>query len=89
MPLGWVRDTAASAKETRNRAVPDLIDLGRYGDGEGVAMSPNLLWIIAVIVAIIGAIVLISGSIVWGIVLLIVAALIGPGGDSIFRGRTR
>jgi hypothetical protein len=52
-------------------------------------MSPNLLWIIAVIVAIIGVIVLFSGSILWGIVLLIVAALIGPGGYSIFRGRTR
>jgi hypothetical protein len=57
--------------------------------GGGVVMSPNLLWIIAVIVAIIGIIVLISGSIVWGIVLLIVAALIGPGGYSIFRGRMR
>ena len=52
-------------------------------------MSPNLLWIIAVIVAIIGIIVLISGSIIWGIVLLIVAALIGPGGYSIFRRRMR
>ena len=47
-------------------------------------MSPNLLWVIAVIVTIIGIIVLISGSIIWGIVLLIVAALIGPGGYSIF-----
>jgi hypothetical protein len=52
-------------------------------------MSASLLWIIAVVVAIIGVIVLISGSILWGIVLLIVAALIGPGGYSIFRGRTR
>jgi hypothetical protein len=49
-------------------------------------MSANLLWIMAVIVAIIGIIVLISGSIIWGIILLIVAALIGPGGYSIFRG---
>ena len=52
-------------------------------------MSASLLWIIAVVVAIIGVIVLINGSILWGIVLLIVAALIGPGGYSIFRGRTR
>lgn len=55
----------------------------------GVVMSPNVLWIIAVIVAIIGIIVLISGSIIWGIVLLVLAALIGPGGYSIFRGRMR
>ena len=52
-------------------------------------MSPSLLWIIAVVVAVIGVIVLISGSIIWGILLLILAALIGPGGYSIFRGRTR
>ena len=52
-------------------------------------MSASLLWIIAVVVAVIGVIVLISGSILWGILLLIVAALIGPGGYSIFRGRTR
>ena len=52
-------------------------------------MSPNLLWLIAVIVAVIGVVVLISGSILWGIILLIVAALIGPGGYSVFRGRMR
>ena len=58
--------------------------------GGGVSCRPSrLLRIIAVIVAVIGIIVLISGSIIWGIVLLIVAALIGPGGYSIFRGRTR
>jgi hypothetical protein len=51
-------------------------------------MSATLLWIVAIIVAIIGIIVLISGSIIWGIILLIVAALIGPGGYSIFRGRS-
>ena len=52
-------------------------------------MSPNLLWLIAVIVAVIGVVVLISGSILWGILLLIAAALIGPGGYSVFRGRMR
>jgi hypothetical protein len=52
-------------------------------------MSANVLWIIAVVVAIIGIIVLISGSVLWGILLLIVAALIGPGGYSVFRSRTR
>ncbi len=52
-------------------------------------MPASLLWIIAVIVAIIGIIVLVSGSILWGIVLLIAACLIGPGGYSVFRTRTR
>jgi hypothetical protein len=47
-----------------------------------------LLWIGAVIIAIFGIIALLNGSILWGILLLVVAALIGPGGYSIFnRGR--
>jgi len=51
-------------------------------------VSPTLLWIIAVVIAVVGVITLISGSVLWGIVLLIVAALVGPGGYSIFRGRS-
>ena len=51
-------------------------------------MSATVLWIIAAIIAVIGIIVLISGSILWGIVLLVVACLIGPGGYSIFRRRS-
>lgn len=50
-------------------------------------MNAQLLWIIAVVVAVIGVIVLISGSVLWGIILLILAALIGPGGYSIFNRR--
>ena len=33
-------------------------------------MPANLLWVIAVVIAIIGVIVLISGSVLWGIILL-------------------
>ena len=51
----------------------------------GVEMSANVLWIIAVLIAIIGVIVLISGSVLWGIILLVLAALVGPGGYSIFN----
>ena len=50
-------------------------------------LSGTALWVIAAIVAVIGIIVLISGSAVWGIVLLIAAALIGPGGYTLFRRR--
>jgi hypothetical protein len=52
-------------------------------------MSPTLLWIVAAIIAVVGIITLISGSILWGIILLIIAALVGPGGYSIFRTRLR
>ena len=53
-----------------------------------VNMSARLLWIIAAVIAVVGLITLFSGSIVWGIVLLIVAALVGPGGYSIFQRRS-
>ena len=51
-------------------------------------MSPTVLFIIAAVIAVVGLIVLFSGSVIWGIILLIVAALIGPGGYSIFRRRS-
>jgi hypothetical protein len=47
----------------------------------------TVLWVLAVVLAIVGVIVLIQGQIIFGIVLLIVAALIGPGGYSLFRTR--
>ena len=50
-------------------------------------MSNSVLWIIAAVIAVIGVIVLISGSVLWGIILLIVAALVGPGGYSVLRRR--
>lgn len=46
-----------------------------------------LLPIIAFIIAIVGLVQLIEGQILFGIVLLVLACLIGPGGYSIFRGR--
>jgi len=51
-------------------------------------MSGTVLWIIAAVIAVVGIVLLFSGSIVWGIVLLIVAALVGPGGYSIFQRRS-
>lgn len=44
-----------------------------------------LLFILAAIIAIFGIIRLLSGDILFGIVLLIVAVLVGPGGYSIFQ----
>jgi len=48
-----------------------------------------ILWIIAAIIGIIGVVKLLSGDIIFGIVLIVVACLIGPGGYSIFKGRSR
>lgn len=50
-------------------------------------MNATVLWIIAVIIAIIGVVQLLQGQIILGIVLLVAAALVGPGGYSVFRSR--
>ena len=44
----------------------------------------TLLWIIAAILVIAGIFALLRRQILWGIVLIIVGLLVGPGGVSIF-----
>ena len=43
-----------------------------------------ILWILAVILVVSGIISLFRGQILWGVVLIIVGLLVGPGGVSIF-----
>jgi len=43
-----------------------------------------ILWILAVILVVAGIVGLIRGEVLWGIVLIIVGLLVGPGGVSIF-----
>ena len=45
-----------------------------------------ILWLAAVVLAIAGIVALVSGSILWGIILLVAACAVGPGGWSIFKG---
>jgi len=44
-----------------------------------------LLWIAAVILVIAGIVTLIGGSVLWGIVLIVVGLAVGPGGWSVFN----
>ncbi|HTE73006.1 MAG TPA: GPGG-motif small membrane protein [Actinomycetes bacterium] len=44
-----------------------------------------LLWILAVLIGIWGVVTLIRGQVLLGIILIIVAFLVGPGGVSIFN----
>jgi hypothetical protein len=44
----------------------------------------TLLWIIAVIIGIAGVVALLRRQILWGVILIVVAFLVGPGGYSIF-----
>ena len=48
-----------------------------------------LLWILAVILVVAGVIQLLQGQLLFGVVLIVVGLLVGPGGVSIFKGRTR
>jgi hypothetical protein len=43
-----------------------------------------ILWIIAAVLVIAGIVSIIRGAILWGIILIIVGLLVGPGGVSIF-----
>jgi hypothetical protein len=43
-----------------------------------------LLWILAVILVVAGIVSIFRGAILWGVVLIIVGLLVGPGGVSIF-----
>ena len=44
----------------------------------------TLLWILAVVLVIAGIVSIFRGQLLWGIVLIIVGLLVGPGGVSIF-----
>ena len=46
----------------------------------------TLLWILAVVLVIAGIVSLLRGQILWGVVLIIVGLLVGPGGVSVFTG---
>jgi hypothetical protein len=50
----------------------------------GRELMAFLLWIIAVILVISGIVTIVRGALLWGIVLIIVGLLVGPGGVSIF-----
>lgn len=47
----------------------------------------TILWLAAVLLVIAGVFQLVQGAVLFGIVLIVVGLLIGPGGVSIFNGR--
>ena len=50
-------------------------------------MNATILWLIAAVLVIAGIVQLVQGQILFGILLIIVGALVGPGGVSVFRTR--
>lgn len=43
-----------------------------------------ILWILAVILVVSGIVSLVRGQVLWGVVLVVVGLLVGPGGVSVF-----
>jgi hypothetical protein len=58
------------------------LDSQRIGDSTGMLF---LLWIIAVVLVVAGIVNIVRGSLLFGIVLIVVGLLVGPGGVSIFN----
>ena len=54
------------------------------GTGHSRAMA-TLLWILAVILVVAGIFAIVRRQLLWGIVLIVVGLLVGPGGVSIFN----
>jgi hypothetical protein len=52
-------------------------------------MSATLLWIIAAVLVVVGIVQLLQGQILFGALLIVLGCLVGPGGYSLFRGRSR
>ena len=46
-----------------------------------------ILWLIAVVLVVSGIVALVRSQVLWGIVLIIVGLLVGPGGVSIFSNK--
>ena len=44
----------------------------------------TLLWILAVVLVIAGVVALVRRQVLWGVVLIVVGLLVGPGGVSLF-----
>jgi hypothetical protein len=55
-----------------------------YATGYTAAMA-TLLWILAVILVVAGIFAILRRQLLWGIVLIVVGLLVGPGGVSIFH----
>lgn len=43
-----------------------------------------ILWLAAVVLVVLGIVRLVRGDVLWGVVLIVVGLLVGPGGVSIF-----
>ena len=52
-------------------------------------MNATVLWLIAVVLGIVGVVQLLQGQVLFGILLIVGAFLVGPGGYSLFGRRAQ
>lgn len=73
--------TSLRGRDTKQRPEggPD-VELDRYDERCG-----DPLWIFAAVIVIVGIIALFRGSVIAGIVLIVIGCPVGPGGVSIFK----
>ncbi|MCX6522603.1 MAG: GPGG-motif small membrane protein [Actinobacteria bacterium] len=50
-------------------------------------MNATILWVLAAILVVVGIVQLLQGQVILGVVLIIAACLVGPGGYSMFSRR--
>ncbi len=50
-------------------------------------MRNTILWVIAAILVIVGIVQLFQGQIIFGVVLIVIGCIVGPGGYSLFAKR--
>jgi hypothetical protein len=79
------QDATTRQNEAGRARRPAPIDtcLPRHHEGKLQVMA-TLLWILAVVLVVSGIVALLRSQVLWGIVLIIVGLLVGPGGVSIF-----
>lgn len=56
--------------------------LAQNGGNEGA--TDTILWIIAAVLVVAGVVSIVRGGLLWGIVLIVLGLLVGPGGVSLF-----
>jgi len=74
--------TGALGAPRRN---PMLLQIGSAMLAADNGSLHTILWIIAAVLVIAGIVTIFRGAVLWGIVLIVVGLLVGPGGVSIFN----
>ena len=61
--------------------------VGCAASGHNRSVNATVLWVIAAILVIVGIVQILQGQWIFGLVLIVVGCLVGPGGVSIFNRR--